>query len=68
MLTCNTTSPILLGPLAVYAPDIQRARKVYAVVLSETQTRSFGTVKLDNGEEIDWVDMTGSVVSSYGEQ
>jgi len=57
MLTFNAMRPVLLGRLAVYAPDLETARQVYKVIESETQTRGFGTVTLDNGQEIDWVDM-----------
>lgn len=62
MLKPNTTKPVLVGRIAVYVPDIQTARRVYAAVLSEMQTRNFGTVTLDSGEEIDWVDMAGGPV------
>ena len=68
MLTVNTTKPVLLGRLAVYAPDLQTARRVYAVVVSGPQNRGFGTVALDNGEEIDWVDMTFGIVPRRPEQ
>lgn len=62
MPTYVATRPVLLGRLAVYAPDLQTARRVYAAILSQMQTRTFGTVTLDNGEEIDWVDMSRGVM------
>ena len=64
MLTLNATRPVLLGRLAVYAPDLETARQVYTLIESETQIRGFGTVTLDNGEEIDWVDMARGVMPS----
>jgi len=64
MLTIKTTRPLLIGRFAVYAPDLETAQKVYAVIGSEAQTRGFGTVTLDDGEEIDWVDMAREVVPS----
>lgn len=38
MLTFNATRPVLLGRLAVYAPDLETARQAYEVIESETQT------------------------------
>lgn len=62
MLTFNATRPLLLGRLAVYAPDLETARKVYALIELETHAQGFGTVTLENGQEIDWVDMGHGVV------
>jgi len=52
------TKPLLLGKLAVYASDMQVAQQVYAVVCSRSRPQAFGTVILDTGDEVDWVDMT----------
>jgi len=68
MLTTNTTRPLLLGPLAVYASDIETACLVYAKVMSGTKDRTFGTVTLESGEEVDWVDMGRGVVPPGEEQ
>jgi len=57
MSLVNTTKPLLLGQIAVYAPDFQMARQVYMAVLANTKHQAFGTVQLDSGEEVDWVDM-----------
>lgn len=62
MLMSNTTRPVLVGHLAIYVSSLQTAWQVYAIVLSEPHARHFGTVTLDNGDEIDWVDMTGGAV------
>lgn len=62
MLMSNTTRPVLVGHLAIYVSSLQTAWQVYAIVLSEPNARHFGTVTLDNGDEIDWVDMTGGAV------
>lgn len=64
MLTFNAARPVLLGRLAVYAPDLETARQVCAVIELEARTQGFGTVILDNGQEIDWVDMGRGVVTS----
>jgi hypothetical protein len=58
MTLVTTTKPLLLGRLAVYASDMQVARQVYAMVFSRARTQAFGTVRLDTGDEVDWVDMT----------
>ena len=68
MQMINITRPVLLVRLAVYAPDLQTAWHVYAAIVSTPQNRTFGTMTLDNGEEIDWVDMARGVVSSGEEQ
>lgn len=68
MLMFNTTRPVLLGRLAVYAPDRETAMKVYADVVHKTQSRAFGTVTLDSGEEIDWVDMARGVAPPHEQQ
>jgi len=54
--------------MAVYATDIRTARQVWAAVVSAKQKRTFGTVILDNGEEIDWVDMASVAVLPDDEQ
>lgn len=58
MSLVTTTKPLLLASLAVYAADMQVAQQVYAMVSSHTRTQAFGTVILDTGDEVDWVDMT----------
>lgn len=65
MPTCNVTKPVLIGRLAVYAPDLATARQVYVAVVFGRQTRHFGTVTLHNGEEFDWVDMASGVMPPY---
>ncbi|GAB3550019.1 hypothetical protein GCM10027343_32560 [Noviherbaspirillum agri] len=67
MLTFGATRPVLIGQLAVYAPDLDTARQAYAVIELQAQTQGFGTVTLDNGEQIDWVDMRRAVGPSYEE-
>lgn len=54
----QATHPWILGTLAVYASDLQVARQVHDLVISRTQPQAFGTVTLDGGDEVDWVDMS----------
>lgn len=65
MTLVTATTPLILGRLAIYAPDLQVARQVYARVSSCKQTQAFGTVVLDSGDEVDWVDMVHDVAAEY---
>lgn len=64
MSLSTTTRPLILGNFAVYAQDLQIAQEVYALVFSRMQTQAFGTVVLDTGDEVDWVDMTYDIIHS----
>lgn len=59
MSTLQPTRPWILGSFAVYAPQLYAARQAYELLSSRSADASFGTVILPNGEEIDWVDMSG---------
>ncbi|HJV88600.1 MAG TPA: hypothetical protein VJ698_24255 [Noviherbaspirillum sp.] len=57
MSAVNVAHPWILGSYAVYAPSLHAARRVYELVCSEFPPRPFGTVILETGDEIDWINM-----------
>lgn len=63
MSVCNAKRPLLLGRLAVFASDSGTARRGSAFTESQVQDQGLGTVRLDKGDEVDWVDMGRGVVA-----
>jgi hypothetical protein len=57
MSIANLTRPWIIGSLAVYAGNIHAARSVYELVSHQEEHDAFGTITLDTGEDVDWVDM-----------
>jgi hypothetical protein len=57
MTLATRTHPWILGTFAIYAANIRVARHVHDLVAHQEEHDGFGTVTLDTGEEIDWVDM-----------
>lgn len=53
----ETAHPWILGTYAVYAQNIHIARRVYEHLSSLSDSGPFGTVELETGEMVDWVDM-----------
>lgn len=62
MLIPSSTRPWLLGPLAIYAPNLHVARQAYETVTSGECRQAFGTVVVDNQYEVDWVNLAFGVV------
>lgn len=64
MILHNTTSPPMwiIGAFAVYAATQRTARLVYDQVNTSPPSVPFGTILLDTGEEVDWVDMRFGVM------
>jgi len=58
MFIANPARPWLLGSLAVYAPNLHAARQAYDLLSAGKRTQAFGTVTLESGEDVDWIDMT----------
>jgi hypothetical protein len=54
--------PWLLGSYAVYAQNIHVARQVYEYARAQGSRAPFGTMELETGEIIDWIDITYGVV------
>jgi hypothetical protein len=50
--------PWILGCFAIYAPNLRVAQQVYQVVISRNYQEAFGTVLLNTGHEVEWVDMS----------
>jgi hypothetical protein len=57
MLTCDIRHPWVLGSFAVYAPNVQVARQVYALLCVHHPDEPFGVITTESGDEIDWVNM-----------
>lgn len=47
----------MLGAYAVYAHNIHVARRVYEHARSQSDLAPFGTVELESGEVVDWINM-----------
>lgn len=54
--------PWILGSYAVYAQNLQIARQVVEYARSQPDPVPFGTIELETGETIDWVNMRYGVV------
>jgi len=54
----NIRYPQILGSLVIYTPSSSLARKVHDIVIDCKHAASLGTVFFENGEEIDWVDIS----------
>lgn len=52
----------ILGAFAVYAPTLHTARLAYEQARSHSSSAPFGTLQLETGEEIDWVDLRSGVI------
>lgn len=52
----------ILGAFAVYAPTLHTARIAYEQACSHSTSTPFGTLLLETGEEIDWVDLRSGVI------
>ncbi|WP_334187851.1 hypothetical protein [Noviherbaspirillum sp.] len=62
-LSSTMRHPWILGTFAVYAPSLDLARQVYERVSSnEAHYEHFGTVSLESGEEIDWINIRSGVI------
>ncbi|WP_460837389.1 hypothetical protein [Noviherbaspirillum agri] len=48
----------IIGSLAIYAPTLAVANTVYDIVVPYIHEETFGTVFFENGDEIDWFDMS----------
>lgn len=58
-----STYPVILGSFALYACSPAAARQVYEQLCANpAECEPFGTVRLDTGEEVDWVNMRAGVV------
>lgn len=57
MHPANSNHPWILGPYAVYADNLHTARQIRDLIASQNEHPSSGTIMLETGEEIDWVDM-----------
>jgi hypothetical protein len=44
--------------IVVYAPDLFRARQAYELIRSNGSSEAFGTVTLEDGTQIRWVDLS----------
>lgn len=59
----NGEHPWIFGSFAVYAPNPHLARHVYeSVRAAATPAEPFGTVTLETGEVIDWVNIRFGVL------
>lgn len=58
MLVEYSRYPPRLGSFAIYTADLSLALTVYDIVVKYMEEESFGTVFFENGEEIDWVDLS----------
>lgn len=58
----NITHPWIFGSYAVYAIDLHVARRVYEYARAQPDSGPFGTVELESGEVIDWINMNYGVV------
>lgn len=54
--------PWVLGSYAVYAKSLLVARQVYEHARSQSALTPFGTIELETGETIDWINITYGVV------
>jgi hypothetical protein len=54
----------VLGPFAIYADNPFHARQAYEHLCADSgRSQPFGTVTLDTGEEVDWINIRYGVVS-----
>lgn len=51
----------VIGSFAVYAKNLSAARQACDEVRIKSETAPFGTIRLDTGEEIDWINMRFNV-------
>ncbi|TFW05797.1 hypothetical protein E4K72_10910 [Oxalobacteraceae bacterium OM1] len=51
--------PWFLGKLALYAGSLHAAREAYERVRAMETDQLSGTIVLDSGEEVDWVNVRG---------
>lgn len=58
MSTESAHPPWIIGSLAIFAPDLTVANTVYDIVCEYTHEETFGTVFFENGDEIEWMDMS----------
>jgi len=58
----ETPHPWMLGPYAVYARNLHVARRVYEHARAASDVVPFGTVELETGEVVDWINMNYGVV------
>jgi len=49
--------PWIFGSYAVYTQNLHVARRVYEQVRSQSVPAPFGTIELETGETIDWINM-----------
>ena len=54
--------PWIIGSYAVYAQDIHVARQVYEYARAQPAAVPFGTIELETGEMIDWINMRYGVL------
>jgi len=62
MQEASTSRPWILGSFAVYASSLPVANQVYELIVSRVRHPAFGTVVLETGEEVDYVDMAYSIL------
>lgn len=53
----NSGRPWILGAFAVYASNLHTARQIRDLIARQSRHDAFGTVVLETGEEVDWIDM-----------
>lgn len=58
----NIAHPWILGSYAVYTRDPHVAQRVYEYACSQSNPGPFGTVELETGEAVDWINMNYGVV------
>lgn len=59
----SNTTPWILGAYAVYASNLLIAREAYEQVRdTESSHEAFGTVRLESGHEVDWVNIRYGVL------
>jgi hypothetical protein len=46
------------GSIVVYAPNLPRARQAYELIRKNASSEAFGTVTLEDGTQIRWVDLS----------
>lgn len=62
MQAASPSRPWILGSFAVYASSLTVANQVYELIASRVHHPAFGTVVLETGEEVDYVDMAYSIL------
>lgn len=50
--------PWVIGSLAIFVSDFTVAHTVYDIVVPYIHEETFGTVFFENGDEVDWFDMS----------